>query len=38
MVGVAGVGGSEDEGMLSPVNGSSWETKKRLKLNFKKSG
>lgn len=27
VVGVAGVGGSEAEGMLSPVNGSSWETK-----------
>ena len=28
VVGVDGVGGSEDEGMLSPVNGSSWKTEK----------
>lgn len=27
VVGVAGVVGSEDGGMLSPVNGSSWKTK-----------
>ena len=36
VVGVAGVGGSEDEGMLSPVNGSSWKTKK-LQFNILKS-